>query len=344
MHPRKQLAAIFSPTRRLTGPEPANVVAGGPLGELQWVVPRADCEYHRHDFSALPARQRAAAAAIAARRHAGGAARHHVAWKGAIAHVWTWRATDATLAADAAWLPESLLRRAPANDGLRLLRQVRGFEGQCWREGDLQASQWWADPPSAGTWQRFARAGGLGPADSALPEPESLPWSEPWADSKRGIPASPAMLERIAWRAVACSLLLALGWQAAAAFQLHAARSALDARMDALRTKATPLLAAREQAERAQDGLLALRQLQQGQDDYRLVSRVIRPLPADARLVEWQREGDKLQVAVRSGDADPRHFVSAYDGDRQLSNVVATPGEAGITMLAFDLAPRTAQP
>jgi hypothetical protein len=114
--------------------------------------------------------------------------------------------------------------------------------------------------------------------------------------------------------------------------------------MNALRAKATPLLAAREQAERAQDGLAALGALQQGQDDYLLVSRVIQPLPADARVLEWHREGDKLQVSVQSGDADPRHFVSAYAGDKLLSGVVATPGKSGTTMLAFDFAPPAAQP
>jgi hypothetical protein len=344
MHLRKQLAAIFSPTRRLAGPEPVTVRAGGLLGELQWVVPRAECEYHRHDFSMLPARQRAAAAAIAARRHAGGDARHHVAWKGAIAHVWSWRGGDAPLAADAGWIPESLLRRAPSADGLRLLAQVRGFEGQCWRDGDLQSSQWWADAPSAAAWQRFARASGLGPDAAALPEAEALPWSEPWADAKRGMPASPAMLERIAWRAIACAILAALGWQVAGTLQLHLAQASLDAKMNALRAKAAPLLAAREQAERAQDGLAALRALQQGHDDYRLVSRVIQPLPADTRVLEWHREGDKLQVAVQSGDADPRHFVSAYAGDKLLSGVVATPGNSGTTMLAFDFSPPAVQP
>lgn len=343
MHPRYKLAAIFSPTRRLIGPEPRTVRSGGLLGELQWVVPRARCQYRRLDFSALPAKQRAGAARIAARRHAAGPARFHVAWKGPAAHIWTWTEREAAaaglLAEDVPWLPESLLRAPPANDGLRLLRQSEGFEGQAWRDGELQVSQWWPELPQAETWRRFVRACGLGPEDAAAIEPESLPWSESWADRKRGMPASPAMLERWAWRVVLASIVVAFGWQFAAELRWRGAQSTLESRMDTLRAKATPLLAAREQAARARDAIASMRQLQQGSSDYRLASGVIAPLPADARFVEWQRDGGKLQVAVRSSDADPRHFVSAYDGDRLLDNVVATPGEAGITMLAFDLAP-----
>jgi hypothetical protein len=343
MHPRNQLAAIFSPTWRLAGPEPAPVRSGGPFGELQWVVPRADLQYRRIDFSTLPARQRAGAARIAARRHAAGPARFHVAWKGAVAHLWTWTERDAAgagVAADAPWIPESLLRPAPAGDGLRLLQQVRGFEGQAWRNGDLQASQWWPGLPPADAWRRFIRGCGLGPEDAALPETETPRWSDPWADGGRAMAASPALLERWAWRAVAATVVLALGWQLAAEVRWRSAQSALETRMDTLRAKATPLLAAREEAERARDGIGSLQQLQQATSDYRLAARVIAPLPADTRLLEWQREGDKLQVAVKSSDADPRHFVSAYDHDPQLARVVATPGESGVTMLAFDLAPK----
>jgi hypothetical protein len=341
MHPRNKLAVIFSPTRRLIGPEPRTVRSGGLLGELQWVVPRADCEYRRLDYSALPAKQRAGAARIAARRHAAGPARFHVAWNGPVVHLWTWAEPDAVaagVAEDAPWLPESLLRAPPASDGLRILCQVDGFEGQAWRDGDLQVSQWWPDLPQAETWRRFVRACGLGPEDAVAVEPESLPWSESWADRKRGVQASPAVLERWAWRVVVASVVVAFGWQFAAELRWRGAQSTLESRMDTLRAKATPLLAAREQAERARDAIASLRQLQQGSSDYRLASGVIAPLPPDTRFVEWQREGGKLQVAVRSSDADPRHFVSAYDGDPVLDSVVATPGEAGITMLAFDLA------
>lgn len=343
---RKQLAVIFSPTWRLAAPERAVIRSGGLLGELQWVVPRARLGYRRSDFGALPAKRRTAAAAIAARREAVGPSRFQVAWKGPVAHTWTWAEADATalgVSSDAAWVPESLVRTAPSGDGLRLLHLAEGVEGQYWRGGDLQASQWWPEVPGLAAWQRFARACGL-PAPESVSGADSVAWSAPWADTRRMVPASPAMLERWAWRGVAVALALALGWQGAAELRWRAAQSALATRMAELRDKASPLLAAREQAERSRDEILALQALQQEGSDYALVARVVAPLPADTRLLEWQREGDKLQVALRSADADPRHFVTAYQDDPRLHSVVATPGESGITMLDFDLAPRAGTP
>ena len=340
MHLRKSLAAIFSPTLRLAGPEPALVRRGGLLGEVHWIVPRAECNYRRMDFAALPARQRAGAAQIAARRHAAGPVRTHIAWRGPVAHAWTWPMQGEGREDDAGnCVPESLLRAPPASDGVRLLEQVHGFEGQCWRGGDLQASQWWAALPDADSWSRFARACGLGPESAAAAEPRSLPWSEPWADVRRGLPASPALIERWAWRAVAAVVLVALGWQVAAGLRWRLAESAVASRMEVLREKAGPLLAARERAERALDGIRSLQALQHRNHDYGLVARVIAPLPDDARLLEWQRDGDKLKVTVRASDTDPRHFVSAYGKDALLAGVVAVPGPSGTTSLAFDLAP-----
>ena len=72
MNLRKQLAALFLPTRRLTGTDPdldapdAIVQQGGALGGQQWVVPRALCQYRRVDLAAVPQRQRHAAARLAA--------------------------------------------------------------------------------------------------------------------------------------------------------------------------------------------------------------------------------------------------------------------------------------
>jgi hypothetical protein len=340
MQRSSKLAAIFSPTRRLAGAEGgAPLRAGGPLGGLQLVVPRADCQYRRMDFSNLGARQRPAAARLAAARlDPGPGAQGQLAWTGPVAHAWTWTGGDPAVAADeASWIPETLLRTPPPGDGVRLLRQSRGVEGQYWREGRLQASQWWAEPPSQDAWQRFVRACGLGiDATAAVPAPVDTGWNEPWGDAQRGLPASPALLERWAWTAMLAIVACALGWQVAGHVRWSMAQSRLDTRLDALRSRAAPLLAAREHADTARDALLALRALQQGTSDYRLMADVIAPLPKDARLTGWTRDGAKLQVIVQSSDADPRHFVAAYDGHPLLSGVVATPDPRGM-LLAFDL-------
>lgn len=335
---RNRLAAIFSPTRRLADAGREVVSEGGVLGGLQWVVPRADCHYRRIELPAVPSRKRDAAARIAARRfEPQPEALFHVAWTGDTAHVWSWPAPVADID-EASWIPETLLRPPASRDGLHLLGLVRGVEGQSWRDGTLRASQWWPEPPSLREWQHFARACGFGlEAASTVPLVESPRWDEPWGSGARGVQASPAVLERWGWRAVVTVVLLLLGWQLAAQLSWAVARERLDDRLAALRSEATPLLAARERAEVALGSLRLLLDLQLGFSDYQLMADVIAPLPADARLVEWQRDGRNLAVIVQSADTDPRLFVSAYTGHPQLSGVVATPMPEGAMGLEFAL-------
>lgn len=341
---RERLKAIFSPTRRLLAADTPKVSAGGALGGVEWVVPRAHCQYHRADFSSLPARRRAAAAALAARQHeAMPGARSQVAWSGAIAHTWVWRGTGADerqpLEADFAWTPESLLRPAPPSDGVRLLRLVEGCEGQHWRDGTLRASRWWAQPPGADAWGRFLRGCGLA-AEGRVPAPEDPGWAgTPWASRGWRLPASPARLERMAWQGAFGLLLLLAGWQLAAALTWTIARANLDSSIASLRAQATPLLDARERAEDVRatlDGYAGL--ADQGLSDYALMARVTVALPEDGRLSAWQRDRERLQVQVDSADTDPRRYVSAYQGSDLLHDATATPVRGGQMQLDFRLA------
>lgn len=341
MHLRKTLAAIFSPTWRLIGPDPATLRRGGPLGALEWVVPRAECHYRRLDFAALPARQRPAAARIAAARHEPvSGASVCIAWTGPVAHVWYWPQPQPSAGdEETRWIPETLLRAPPATDGPRLLRLLRGFEGQLWRERHLVCSQWWPQLPDLEEWRRFLRACGLGTEDlRAVPEPVTEPWAEtPWADLRRGLFGSPAAVERLAWTGGLAALALVLGWQLAAQATWAAAHRDLQARIETLRARATPLLDARERAEAARQALEEFSSFQRGVNDYALMAEIAARLPKDSRFAAWHREGARLQVSVRSPDADPRHFVAAFDKHPRLADVVATPAEAGVMRLDFTL-------
>lgn len=343
MHLPNQLAALFSPTRRLIGPETSILHQGGVLGPQEWVVPRADCHYHRLDFSQLPVRQRPAAARMAVRRHEPGpGALQHIAWEGGIAHAWIWPQPDTAVTQDDhAWIPESLLRAPPDSDGPRLLRQIRGVEGQLWRGGRLAASQWWPDAPGQEAWRRFLRAGGLGPeAAEAVPVAETVPWSaQPWGDQRRGLPGSPAALERLAWTAGLGIVALGLGWQLAAQANWTIALLRVESQVGSLRAQATPLLEARERADAALEAVRHYRGLQSGSSDYWMMAEVIGLLPKDARFAVWQREGSRLQAGVLSAVSDPRLYVSAFDGHPMLADVVASPATDGQGMqLDFTLA------
>ncbi|GHE41166.1 hypothetical protein ACFOED_08695 [Vulcaniibacterium thermophilum] len=340
MPQRKTLAAIFSPTRRLIGPEPKVVARGGLLGASEWVVPRAQCLYRRLDLAALPPRQRAGAARIAARQHEpveGAPAR--IAWTGGIAHLWFWTTPDPAVArSEEAWTPESLVREPPLVDGVRLLRLVEGVEGQYWREGVLQASQYWPQRPSEEQWRRFVRACGLGPDHArTVPEPIEAAWAAPWAESRRAWPGSPARLERWAWIGALWILAVVLGWQVAALARWQDAQRDLQARLETMRARSTPLLAARERAETARDELLRLRELQRGVSDYRLMADIVAALPKGSLLTGWVREGGKLQVTVKSAETDPRAFVAAFEKNKVLADVSATSLPTGAMQLEFTL-------
>ncbi|RPD87768.1 hypothetical protein EGK76_00770 [Luteimonas sp. 100069] len=223
---------------------------------------------------------------------------------------------------------------------MRLLRLVEGVEGQYWHHGVLRASRWWAAAPAPDAWGRFMRGCGL-PADACVPEPEDTGWADrPWASQGLKLPASPARLEGLAWRGALGLLVLLAGWQLAAALTWFVARERQDATLDTLRAQAAPLLEARERAEAARGVLQGYRDLAAaGLSDYVLMADVAAGLPEDGQLSGWQRDRERLQVAVRSTETDPRRYVSAYQASIVLGEASAAPARDGAMQLDFVITP-----
>lgn len=342
---QKRPTALFSPSLNLFGEDEEPRVRGGVFGGQVWVVPRADCQYRQQDFSQLAAGQRRAAARLAIPRlEPAPGARVHVAWQQATAHYWIWTPGDHEAGVrEPRWIPETRLLPPPPDGqgGARLLALSRGVEGQVWRNGRLEISQWWPTPPDLRAWQLFLRAGGLElDAAAEVPEPVLLPWSDaPWGESGRTLSFDAAIGERIAWWGVAALLLCALGWQVTGLLRWQAAVEAGSARLDAVRTDAAPLLDARERAERAAAEIEALASLQRSGSDYQLMLDVFAMLPEGTRLESWSRDAGKLRVTVKSTEADPRRFIAPFADSLLFPEVVATPTGGGGMLLEFDLAP-----
>ena len=317
------------------------IQSGGPLGGREWVVPRAECQYRCIDLGAIPPRQRAAAARLAVARHAPSlSATASLAWLGPVVHLWIWASPlAAVMRGEERWICETLLSAPPLDDGLRLLAQSSGVEGQVWRSGQLASSQWWPQVPGQDGWHRFLRSAGLDPDVAPVPpEPVRLAWSvSPWAKTQRGVLSSTAAMERTAWLGVFMVLAMALGWQLAGLVRWSVASTAIGKELEATRAAAAPLLAAREQAEQFQADTNELLELQSGISDYQLMADVIRSLPAGARLNGWRREAGKLQVLVQSAESDPRKFVSAFAQIPLLADVSATPQADGRMRMEFIL-------
>ncbi|PZQ32584.1 MAG: hypothetical protein DI562_03265 [Stenotrophomonas acidaminiphila] len=289
----------------------------------------------------MPARKRLQAGKLAAIRHKPSpAALTCVAWTGGIAHFWFWVAPDVHEAGtERRWLPESLLQPLPAGDGIRLLGLSHGYEAQYWHKGALASSQWWEQLPGSDAWSRFVRATGLDPAVLPdVPMPSRLPWSEQhWGEISWSQRLAGLLDERTAWLLLFAALAVGLGWQASALLRWQSAGKQLSTRVEHMRTEVGPLLVAREQAEQARAELERLQALRSSNDDYVLIARIASHLPDGSTLVNWRRDADKLQIAVRSEETDPRAFVVAFEHVPRLSGVAVTPLADGIMQLAFEL-------
>ena len=306
------------------------------------MVPRHECQYRRVDLSAMPVRRRAAAARLAVARHLPSPdAIAHVAWKDGIAHLWIWtEAPQAFARGERRWIPETLLAPAPAVDGPRLLRLPHGVEGQVWERGQLEASQWWPAVPDGESWQRFLRGSGLDAGEGrVVPEPVVLPWSSaPWGERSRYAWAgSGADLESVAWRTAAIVFALALGWQVVGLARWEMASRDLSRQLEQTRAKVAPLLEARERAEQTLANIDGMLSLQQPVSDYALMLAIVDALPEGTLLDGWRREPGKLLVQVRSGESDPRRFVSAFAGHPRLAEPTASPASNGRMQLEFVL-------
>lgn len=75
------------------------------------------------------------------------------------------------------YYPESLAVES-MNSGVRLVKNMSGYEGQVWADSNLVASRWWPTPPDGQQWQSFIY-GAQAETDIAfmpLPQSEQIPF------------------------------------------------------------------------------------------------------------------------------------------------------------------------
>ncbi len=202
---QKRSTALFSAGRSLIG-DGGELRQKGLFGGHEWVVPRADCQYRQMDFSSLPARQQVAAARLAvARFEPSVGARTHIAGsRVALAHYWIWVPWDEA-GRVRRWIPESLLRAAPAHSGVRLVQLQRGVEGQVWQDGVLKASQWWAAGPelsALAAFPAFVRSGRGGHGLGSRIRGDSLGRTSLGPMPGAASPSTPKVVNR--WRGRRC--------------------------------------------------------------------------------------------------------------------------------------------
>lgn len=192
--------------------------------------------------------------------------------------IWAWKlpaaAEEPERTSANSW-PAPLLE-LPGN-GFRLLLRAEGVEAQNWLNSELQASQWFAQPPSVNEWQRFVRGCGADVDLHPLPAPttpqtlptiakgwkraDNLPRPDPW----KGWHWQVGVLVTVTL------LCAAIGAHLQMRAQLEADREALAA----LRKQRAASLEARTGFERARSELDAIQALAPQLSQLELLDRVL---------------------------------------------------------------------
>src|SRR5690606_1405380 len=111
-----------------------------------------------------------------------------------------------------------------------------GVEARVWRNGRLQASRWWAQPPDPAAWQAFARGAGLG-GDAPMPEPVPAPLHARPLDgggSRLALAGRLGEQRALLTATVGMLVLSMLVWQGASAARIAWRAASVDRQIDAL--------------------------------------------------------------------------------------------------------------
>ncbi|MBZ4193606.1 MAG: hypothetical protein LAE24_04780 [Candidatus Contendobacter sp.] len=330
-----QWQALFSP-RRLLRRQHELDDAGGGYGGREWVLARSLCRFRCFDLGTVPARDRANALRLKIRQWTPfPSSGDYVVWRGEQALVWLWDAASQQEAMtqagirNARILPETVLHPLPATDGPRLIQSQDGVEGQHWQDGQLLASHWWPELPTAATWRHFQRSnGGIVLTEPPAAEPVTL-LARPWGRPSRfaGWLGLDARQQRLGLIAAALVWWVLVCWQLAVGWQWRQANEALAAQLEVEQAKVEPVLKLREQALAEREAALILLQLLQYPRQLELWARLAEKLPRGSpKLIEWRYAVDKLEILVNDPEADPREYVSALQTAPEFSDVSAEAG------------------
>ena len=292
-----------------------------------WIVGRDLCLYRCEDLSNVPRNRRRAALRLKVPvwspfQRTG----WHCVWAGATAMTWFWDEDAVQVRADAFAAPVErggvrirpettfLPRRA---NGPRLARCRNGWDLQCWREGALRDSRWFADRPSnaelAAPLQRQGFDLAALEADAAAAASAHAP--EPWGS--RQTPGEwLAANER---RLVAAGLLafaLAAAWQEARFWKIERSHAAAAAELAAIERDLGPLAGARGSSVRLRRRNDALTQILNTPSQARVMSLIDELIPSEsARFYEWRYQQGELAVVVEddAGRLDTVAYVQALE-------------------------------
>lgn len=279
-----------------------------------WVVPRADLRHFLIDLPAgLTRGQREKALRLQLSKKSPYEDFDFAAhWHEGRASCYVWHrgqvgsAIDALNASNITPVPEPfMVARPDIEDGVCLVRRVRGVECLIIRNGIISASRWWGDTPSAAKLDQFLRA--EGEAGVEVSENGQMPWLDnPWhLDQTRQI-SDAARVSPKSVAAVGAGLLLIvfcfqLGQIAYSLSQLSALKDEIadldDGSLEIRRARGETF------AERNRvEALIGLYPYPEQLDVLAGVSGVAAPFQAS--IVQWKYGNGRLEFSMAPGKQD----------------------------------------
>lgn len=238
-------------------------------------------------------------------------AEYRVIMRNAHAMVWSWshkqiteaQAPQPSSAKNAVIIPEPLLQ-PPLQEGLRLIQQLDGIEGQRWHNGVLTHARWWSETTlDDAEWLTFQRSAGIAHEDQTdLPVVTSLPRQEaPWAmgTNPHKQRESSHQQELAFYGSLIMVLAISSAWHGLKYWQLGKGLREKQAELQRIDQQARPILAARELARKDADTIQSIADLQKMPSQLTLMAEIAKILPDNGAYVrDWDYREGKIKFSV----------------------------------------------
>lgn len=309
------------------------------FGTLQWVLSRPMYRFQTFDLAQVPAKNRAQALRLELSQWTPFAGSdYYVGWHGQQASVWCWDADKAKQAVieqglkpqRVRILPETVLQ-TPIENGLTLSRCHEGYEGQLWREAQLERSRWWSKLPTQDEWLMFQRDAGLPPNEqqSQPPAPRVSPLNDqPWVNESGSAGNQEMRLERLVIALCMLLLLTPTLWYGFSLYKLQRSTAHLHGQQAQLQREVEPIIKARSQALDYLSRINSLLAIAPYPEQLTLMAKIAEVLPQDKSYIkDWDFQKGQLKITLTStSDISATALIGVLQQAGPFSDVTALPG------------------
>lgn len=309
------------------------------FGALQWVLTRPMYRFQTFDLAQVPAKNRAQALRLELAQWTPFASSdYYVGWHGQQALVWGWDAGKVKQAIIAQGLkpqrarilPESVLQ-TPVENGLCLSRCREGFEGQFWRDSQLERSRWWQQLPDSDEWLMFQRDAGIAPNEQQAqpPAPRVSPLNlQPWVNEAGSSDDQKMQLERLVIALSVFLLLLPTLWYGFSLYKMQRGAAQLHDQQVQLQRDTDPIMQARREALDYVARINALRVLEPYPSQLALMAKIAQVLPQDKSYIkDWDFQSGKLKITLTpTSDISTTYLIGLLQQAGLFRDVKALPG------------------